>query len=73
MQHIEESWQLRDIDLKFIAMAQHYGTAVCALGIVIALAVVHAVMEPRQRPFFVYDASISCAYQFSAAAWLNLS
>ena len=60
LQPLEESWSWRDIDLKFICAAQHYGTAVYAIGIVIALGVVHHIMEPRQRVFFVYDASISC-------------
>ena len=60
MEMLEESWRLRDIDIKFIFTAQHYGTAVYAIFIIVALAVSHYIMKPKQRPFFVYDASISC-------------
>ena len=60
MELLEESWRLRDIDVKFIFTAQHYGTAIYALAIVIALGVCHHIMQPKQRSFFVYDATISC-------------
>ena len=41
MQPLDESWSFRDIDLRFICAAQHYGTAVYAVGIIISLAVIH--------------------------------
>ena len=53
------SWNLRDIDWKFCFRAQHYGTAFFAILIIIALGVVHWCARPRERPFFLYDASIS--------------
>ena len=59
-QDLEESWHFKDIDLKFVITAQHYGTAIYAVAIIVALIIVHKVMEPRQRTFFVYDATISC-------------
>ena len=59
-QDLEESWRLKDVDLNFVVTAQHYGTAIYAVAIIVALAVVHYSLEPKQRVFFVYDATISC-------------
>ena len=53
------SWRIRDIDWGFCFRAQHYGTAFFALIIIIALGIIHWTSEPRHRPFFLYDASIS--------------
>ena len=71
MELLEESWRLRDIDVKFIFTAQHYGTAIYALAIVIALGVSHYIMQPKQRSFFVYDATISCMPRRPYAAVLD--
>ena len=53
------SWHIRDIDWCFCFRSQHYGTAFFALLIIIALGIIHWTAKPRQRPFFIYDASIS--------------
>ena len=53
------SWRLQDIDWTFCFQAQHYGTAFLAVFIILALAIIHWTAHPAQRPFFLYDASIS--------------
>ncbi len=53
------SWRLQDIDWIFCFKAQHYGTALFAVFIIIALGVIHWTAHPAQRPFFLYDANIS--------------
>ena len=53
------SWKLRDIDWRFVFSAQHYGTAVTTLAILIALIVIHWTLSATERKFFLYDASIS--------------
>ena len=53
------SWRVRDINWSFAFRAQHYGTAFFSLFILIALALVHYLGQPKRRPFFLYDASIS--------------
>ena len=53
------SWRVRDIDWKYVLGAQHYGTALTTLAILIALIVVHWTLEATQRVFFLYDAAIS--------------
>lgn len=53
------SWHVRDIDWRFAITAQHYGTLIFTLGIVIALGILHWRGGPKHRPVFLYDASIS--------------
>ena len=53
------SWRIRDIHWSFVFRAQHYGTLFFTLFIVIALAALHWRGRPRNRPYFLYDASIS--------------
>ena len=53
------SWKFKDIDWKFVFEAQHYGTAVTTLAILVALCVVHWTLSATSRVYFVYDASIS--------------
>ena len=55
----DSSWRLQDIDWRFCFRAQHYGTAFFAVFIVITLGIVHWAAHPAQRPFFLYDVSIS--------------
>ena len=43
--------------------AQHYGTAVTTVGILIALCLVHWLLNPSKRVFFLYDTSISYVSQ----------
>lgn len=53
------SWKVQDINWNFAFRTQHYGTAFFSLFILIALALVHYLGQPKHRPFFLYDASIS--------------
>lgn len=52
-------WHVKDIDWRFVLSAQHYGTAITTLAILIALIVVHWTLPATKRVFFVYDTSIS--------------
>lgn len=53
------SWKVRDIHWRFVFRSQHYGTLFFTIFIVIALAALHWRGRPRNRPYFLYDASIS--------------
>ena len=65
------SWKFRDIDWKFVFGAQHYGTAVTTLAILIALVVVHWTLNATQRVFFLYDATISyVSHGDTVPAWV---
>ena len=45
--------------LAVVFAAQHYGTAVTTVAILVALCIVHWTLNPNKRVFFLYDASIS--------------
>lgn len=67
------SWKIRDVDWRFVFAAQHYGTAVVTLAILIALVVVHWTLSSTQRKFFIYDASISyISHGDTVPAWVTV-
>ena len=67
------TWKLGDIDWKFVFGAQHYGTAVVTLAILIALCVVHWTLSSTQRVFFLYDSSISyISHGDTIPAWVTV-
>jgi phosphatidate phosphatase len=53
------SWNPFKIDWGFVIRSQHYGMPLFTIGYIIILGVVHWVSNARQRPFYLYDASIS--------------
>lgn len=53
------AWRLRDIDLRFVLKSQLWATALVTLIPVIMLGIIHWAIDPRVRPYYIYDGTIS--------------